>query len=289
MSDFDFRFGGLGRLYGATALQRLRAAHVMVVGIGGVGSWVAEALARSGIGALTLVDLDDICVSNINRQLPAMDGTIGRAKVEVMAERIRAIHPECRVNPVLEFFSADNADELLGCASGRGMSSDRGGSVESRSGPDYVVDAIDAITHKCQLLARCRLRGIPVIACGAAGGRRDPTRIQVADLSRATHDRLLSEVRKRLRKDHGFPGGEKPFGIECVYSTEAAVVVQSDGTVCEAGVIKAAPGESRRLNCQSGFGSATFVTGAFGFAAAARVVQCLGQGLLTDGMNPLSS
>lgn len=272
--DFPFRFGGIARLYGAAGLERLRAAHVMVVGVGGVGSWVVEALARSGVGALTLVDLDEVCVSNINRQLPALDDTVGRAKVEVLAERVRGIHPGCRVTPRLEFFTEDSAERLLG-ADATPRSKVEG---PKPAPPDYVVDAIDAVANKCRLIALCRARNFPLIVCGGAGGRRDPTRIHVTDLARATHDRLLSEVRKRLRQEHGFPRGERKFGVECVCSTEPPVFPQPDGTVCPVGVAPAKPGESRRLNCDWGFGSATPVTGAFGFVAAARVVAKLALG-----------
>ncbi len=259
MSDFEFRFGGVARLYGREGLRRLRSAHVLVVGLGGVGSWVAEALARTGIGALTLVDLDEVCVSNVNRQLPALDGQIGRAKVDVMAERARAIGPECRVTAHTEFFMAESADRLLGLD---------GGPAEAR--PDAVVDAIDNMTNKVLLIARCHAAGIPLVVCGGAGGRRDPTAVRVEDLARVTHDRLLGEVRKRLRRDHGFPRGERRFGVECICSAETPVFPQSDGTVCAVRPVLEA-GESLRLNCDAGFGSAVFVTGAFGFAAAARI------------------
>jgi tRNA A37 threonylcarbamoyladenosine dehydratase len=258
--DFEFRFGGLARLYGQAGLQRLRSAHVMIVGVGGVGSWVVESLARSGVGVLTLVDLDEICVSNVNRQLPALDGTIGRAKVEVLAERVQAINPECQVHSRLEFFTETSAERLLGATEPK---------------LDFVVDAIDAVANKCRLIALCHARQLPVIVCGGAGGRRDPTQIRLTDLSQATHDRLLSEVRKRLRQEHGFPRDGKKFAVDCVCSAEIPVFPQPDGSVCPAAEAQSEPGESRRLNCDWGFGSATHVTGAFGFAAAAAVVNRL--------------
>ena len=265
MSDYDFRFGGIGRLYGAEGLRRLRAAHVLVVGIGGVGSWVAEALARTGVGTLTLVDLDEVCVSNTNRQVPALDGQFGRPKVEAMGERVRAIAPECRVRAAAEFFTGDSAARLLGL----------GGDASER--PAVVVDAIDNVANKVLLVAGCHGAGIPLVVCGGAGGRRDPTAVRVEDLARVTHDRLLGEVRKRLRREHGFPRGEKKFGVECVCSAETPVFPQRDGTVC---ATKPAmePGEGLRLNCDWGFGSAAFVTGAFGFAAAARAVARISAG-----------
>ena len=263
VNDAELRFGGMARLYGRTGLERLRAAHVLVVGVGGVGSWTVEALARSGVGTITMVDLDEICVSNVNRQLPALDGTIGRAKVEVLAERIRAINPACRIFARQEFFTEDSAERLLG---------------PTDPPVDFVVDAIDAVANKCRLIALCRARQLPVIVCGGAGGRRDPTQIRRADLALATHDRLLSEVRKRLRKEHGFPPVGKKFGVDCICSAEIPVFPQKDGSVCPAADAPAEPGESRRLNCDWGFGSATHVTGTFGFAAAAAVINSLAEG-----------
>ena len=208
MSDFEFRFGGIARLYGTAALTRFRAAHVMVVGIGGVGSWAVEALARSGLGRLTLVDLDDVCVSNINRQLHALDTTVGQPKVQIMAERVRAISPEARVDARVEFFTADTASRLLGL--------EAGSSSEDR--PDFVVDAIDSMANKVRLIALCHGAGIPLVVCGGAGGRRDPTAVRVADLAAVTHDRLLSEVRKRLRREHGFSRTSKKLRVDCVHS-----------------------------------------------------------------------
>ena len=276
MSDFDFRFGGIARLYGTAALSRFRAAHVMVVGIGGVGSWVVEALARSGIGRLTLVDLDEVCVSNINRQLHALDSTVGRSKVEVMVERVRTISPEARVEGRVEFFTADTASRLLGLETDS-ISEDR---------PDFVVDAIDAMSNKVRLIALCQGAGIPLVVCGGAGGRRDPTAVRVADLATVTHDRLLSEVRKRLRREHGFSRTSKKLRIECVHSAEAPVFPGRDGQVC---ATRASDNElPLRLNCESGFGSATQVTGTFGFAAAARVLARLAVPIPKSVPNPES-
>jgi tRNA threonylcarbamoyladenosine dehydratase len=256
MSDFDFRFGGIGRLYGVEGLARLRAAHVCVVGIGGVGSWTAEALARSGIGRITLVDMDEICVSNINRQLHALSAEVGRAKVEAMAERIRGINGECEVRPAMQFFTSETADALL----------------DPRY--DFVVDAIDSLANKCLLISKCVSAQLPVITCGGAGGRRDPTQVRIDDLAFTTHDRLLSKVREKLRKDFGFPRGEKKFRVPAVFSPEPQVFPAADGAVC-AQRQPAADGESLKLNCESGFGAATFVTGTFGFVAAAYVVSAL--------------
>lgn len=257
MSDFETRFGGIARLYGREGLERLRAAHVCVTGIGGVGTWAAEALARSGVGRLTLVDLDEVCVTNINRQIHSLSGTVGRAKVAVMAERIHGINPDCRVTAEQKFFNAQTAGDLLG--------------------PDYdfMLDAIDSAANKVLLLARCRERGLPVVSCGAAGGRRDATQVRVADLARVTHDRLLAGVRKRLRQEFQFPADGSPMGIECVFSAEAPVFAQPDGTVCAE---RGSPGDGTRLDCNGGLGSAAFVTGGFGFAAAGLAVKSIAEG-----------
>lgn len=262
MSDYDFRFGGIARLFGVEALARLRAAHVCVVGIGGVGSWAVEALARSGVGKLTLVDLDEICVSNINRQLHALDAEVGRPKVEVMAERVRGINPGCEVRAALEFFTESNAASLFSTRY------------------EYVIDAIDDVTNKCRLIALCRDQRVPIVTCGAAGGRRDPTQVRMVDLALTTHDRLLTKTRDVLRKEFGFPSAGKPFGVEAVYSPEPPVYPSSTGGVCdrrESGAMK--------LNCDSGFGTATFVTGAFGFAAAAQVVRRITESSAGAGPN----
>jgi tRNA A37 threonylcarbamoyladenosine dehydratase len=257
MDDFESRFGGIARLYGQAGLQKLRAAHICVVGIGGVGVWVVEALARSGVGALTLVDLDEICVTNINRQLPALTETIGRSKVEVMAGRVRGINPDCRVTCEQKFFNPRTAPELLAPEF------------------DYVCDAIDGVSNKVLLLACCRDEKLPVVAVGGAGGRRDATLVRVADLARVSHDRLLAEVRKKLRREHGFPADGSPMNLACVYSAEAPVFAQPDGSVCGT---RTEMEEGARLNCNGGLGSATFVTGAFGFAAAGLIVREIAEG-----------
>ena len=257
MSDYEARFGGVSRLFSAEGLERLRRAHVCVVGIGGVGSWAVEALARSGVGALTLIDLDDICVTNVNRQLHAVESEVGSTKVDAMARRVTAINPECNVRPVHAFFTEASATEILSPRF------------------DYVLDAIDSPSKKGLLIASCRERGIPIFVVGGAGGRRDPTALKVSDLAFSTHDRLLAAVRSQLRSDFGFPRGEKKrFGVDCVYSSEPAVYPHVDGTVCE----KPEPGTNLRLDCESGYGTACFVTGAFGFVAAGYVVQQIASG-----------
>lgn len=255
--DYVSRFGALGRLYGAAALPRLHAARVAVVGVGGVGSWVVEALARSGIGALTLVDLDDVCVTNTNRQLHALTDTVGRPKVAVLAERVRAINPDCRVTVHAEFFTAQSAERLLGTRF------------------DWLIDAIDGMANKALLLAECVQRGQPVLTIGGAGGKRDATLIRVGDLGESQGDDLLRQVRKKLRRDHGFARGERQrYGVPCVFSSEKPVFPWADGS-CST---EPEPGTSLKLDCASGFGTGVFVTGAFGFAAAGEVVRRIASG-----------
>jgi tRNA A37 threonylcarbamoyladenosine dehydratase len=216
---------------------------------------VVEALARSGLGALTLVDLDDVCISNVNRQLHALDGTFGRHKVDVMEQRVRAIHPDCHVHARTAFFTKGTADELL------------------EPHFHYVIDAIDRPAHKCLLAAKCAARKLPLLMIGGAGGRQDPTLLRIADLAHATHDRLLTAVRRELRTDYGFPKPPHLLNIECVYSIERPVFPQADGSVCQVRPKEA----DLRLDCSSGYGTAAFVTGAFGLVAAAQVVRRLGK------------
>lgn len=256
MDDYTQRFGGISRLYGTAACQHLSQAHVMVAGIGGVGSWTAEALARTGLGKLTLIDLDELCVTNTNRQIHATSNSFGRSKVRVMAERIRSINPQIELVEIEAFFSERNAEELLA------------------PGIDLVVDTIDVIRPKVQLLAGCHARGIPVITCGAAGGRRDPFQIQHTDLARTHRDALLLQVRKHLRTDFGFPaGGNKPkkFGIPALFSPEAPVFPQSDGEVS----VTRPVGHPSGLRCDAGYGTATHLTGSFGFFAASMAIDLL--------------
>jgi tRNA threonylcarbamoyladenosine dehydratase len=252
--DYTDRFGGIARLYGTAGLTKLRAAHVCVVGVGGVGSWTVEALVRSGIGALTLIDPDDVCITNINRQLPAVDGTIGRPKIAVLTERMHLIHPHCRLTGIAEYLTVENVGCLL-------------------AGPfDCVIDGVDRTGIKTAIIAHCFQSGQPVVTVGGAGGRRDPTAVRTGDLAHSVGDLLLKGVRKRLRRDHGFTKGETlPFGVSSVYSAEPQLHPWADGT-CHARPETAA---TLRLDCAAGFGAASFVTGAFGFAAAAEAVRII--------------
>lgn len=248
----DKRFTGVEALIGGAGFATLQASSVTIIGVGGVGSWAAEALARSGIGRLTLVDLDDICVTNINRQLHALSSTIGRTKVAVLAERLRDINPELEISVIERFFSAASAEEILA------------------QQPTLVIDCIDRLSNKCLLISLCVERGIPIVSSGSAGERLDPTAIRITDLAFTKLDPLLIYVRKRLRQRHGFPRNtQTPFGVSCVYSPVETHVP------CEHEPDESAFDAEPRRSCNSGLGTAAFVTGAFGFAAAAEAVRLL--------------
>ena len=254
-ADFERRFGGIRRLYGEAALQSFKAAHVCVIGIGGVGSWAVEALARNAIGKLTLIDLDNVAESNFNRQIHALEGQIGKAKVTAMAERIRLINPDCQVLQMEEFITPENVQELLGHVQ-----------------YDGIIDAIDDARAKAALAAWCRREKRLLVMAGGAGGRLDTTRIQTADLARASGDRLLSKVRNMLRREHGFPKGEKTrFGLPCIYSDEPITRPER----CESD--DALSG----LNC-AGYGSSVTVTAAVGFAAAGFLLNTLAKNTAED-------
>lgn len=251
------RFGGIDRLYGVGAVERLRDRHVAVIGLGGVGSWAAEALARSAVGRLTLIDADDLCVSNTNRQLPALEGQFGRAKVAAMAERCRAINPAIDVAEVAAFVTPANLESLLG------------------SGFDLVLDACDSFRTKVEMIAWCRRRKQPIVTVGSAGGRTDVTQVRVRDLSRTEHDAMLSLIRKKLRGEFGFPKNrDRYFGVPAVYSLENVRYPQPDGSVCG---VRPALGQDAalKLDCGAGLGAATHVTGAFAFAAAGKALDML--------------
>ncbi|HNQ88825.1 MAG TPA: tRNA threonylcarbamoyladenosine dehydratase [Verrucomicrobiota bacterium] len=256
MAPADQRFLGVARLLGEHAARRLASAHVAVVGLGGVGSWAVEALARTGVGALTLVDDDQVMLSNFNRQVHALDRTLGQSKVQAMADRIHAIHPDCQIR-------------TLRCRVGE---SDDSVNVDWLTGVHHVVDAIDAPACKARLISLCHRRGIPIVTSGAAGARTDPTRLRIADLAQATHDRLLAQVRTLLRRHHGFPRGSAPFGILCIHSLETPLASAPPGAAAAPGAELEAEHGPRGEHTR-GYGTAGFVTGAFGFALAAVVVR----------------
>ena len=260
-ADRARRFGGVARLYGAAGLAAFERAHVAVIGIGGVGSWAVEALARNAIGRLTLIDLDNVAESNTNRQVHALDGNYGKAKVSAMAERIRLIDPACQVTEVEDFVEPANFHTVLG------------------GGFDFVIDAIDSVRTKTALIAWCVEHNQKLITIGGAGGQLDPTRIRIDDLALTIQDPLLSKVRGQLRKHHGFPRGPKAkFKVSAVYSDEP--LIYPDAPVRdiseEAGDADAAPIQVGPvgLNC-AGFGSSVCVTASFGFAAVAYVLRDL--------------
>jgi tRNA threonylcarbamoyladenosine dehydratase len=248
-ADLQRRFGGLERLYGVAGAAAIRRAHVVVAGIGGVGSWAAEALARSGVGELTLIDLDHIAVSNVNRQVHALDSTLGQAKVDAMRERIAQIHPRCVVHGIEEFVEPDNWPQLL------------------PGGATAVIDACDEVKAKVAMAAWARASRALFVCAGAAGGKRLAHRVDIDDLARTTHDPLLAQVRYRLRKFHGAPKEGKAMGIACVFSREAVAppdascAIEGDGS----------------LNCH-GYGSVVSVTATFGQCAAGWILDRIAAG-----------
>lgn len=251
--SYQQRFAGIARLYGEKALQRLYTAHFVVAGLGGVGSWSAEALARSGVGRLTLIDMDDVCVSNSNRQLHTVRETIGLSKTQVMADRLLAINPLLQVTLVDDFLDADNLAIYLGPQH------------------DVVIDAIDAASVKAAMVAYCRARRIRLVMAGSAGGKSDPTRVMVADLGKTVSDPLLAKVRQQLYRRHNFARSTKrSFGVDAVFSTEQAVFPKPDGEVCQQ---KSAMVDGVKLDCSGGFGAATMLTGTIGFVAAEKAIK----------------
>jgi tRNA A37 threonylcarbamoyladenosine dehydratase len=258
----DRRFDRVARLVGDAGLARLAAARVAVVGVGGVGSWAAESLVRSGVGAIDLVDFDDVCITNFNRQLHALDGEVGRPKAAVMAERLRRINPAADVRVQPAFYDDESAEGILG---------DR---------PDVVIDAIDCVSSKCHLLAACRCLGLRAVCATGSGGRLDPSQIAVADLAFTDVDPLARMVRKLLRRHHGFPREEGvAFGIPTVFSREPAAMPHV--LACDRGArfrCVCTRGASARMACDERhliLGTAAFVTGAFGLHCAAIAVRLL--------------
>ncbi|WGT66502.1 tRNA threonylcarbamoyladenosine dehydratase [Variovorax paradoxus] len=248
--DFARRFGGLERLYGVAGAAGIRNAHVVVVGIGGVGSWAVEALARSGVGRLTLIDLDHVSESNINRQIHALDSTVGQAKVDAMRDRIAQINPECKVFAIDEFVEPGNWTALLDAA-------------QAANGPaTAIIDACDQVKAKLAMAAWARASRAAFVTVGAAGGKRQAHKVDIDDLSLVTHDPLLAQLRQRLRKEHGAPREGRKIGVTCVFSREsvappdASCAIEGDGS----------------LNCH-GYGSVVSVTATFGQCAAGWVLD----------------
>lgn len=255
---YQRRFSGVPRIYGNNAYQRFQQAHICVIGLGGVGSWVVEGLVRSGIGTITLIDMDHVAESNINRQCQATDQTIGQAKTQALAERIASINPQCQVNCEDTFIDADNEAELL--------------QPNGKKTYHWVIDCIDSFRTKASLIAYCRRNKIKLLTIGGAGGMIDPTKIRIADLSRTLQDPLLAKTRKLLRQDYSFPTNPaRRFSIPCVFSEEPLLYPDGQG-----GVSFSKPsGQQSGLNCAGGFGSSVCVTAPMGFFAAGFVLQKL--------------
>ena len=274
--DFERRFGGVRRLYGEAGLAKFQGASLVVVGIGGVGSWAAEALARNAVGAITLIDLDNIAESNVNRQIHAVDGAFGQAKVSAMHSRILSINPSCKVTEIEDFVTSENIEKILNFQ------------IDGRF--DGVVDCIDDAKAKAALAAFCKAKKIPLVMTGGAGGRLDATRIKTADLANVTNDKLLAKIRNILRKDYAFPKGKDglnakqvKMNVLCVYSDEPVTMplgatnietnghaASSDADLTSCDLSPAITG----LNC-AGYGSSVCVTAPFGFAAAGLMLQAL--------------
>lgn len=252
------RFDRLGRLVGDEVMKKLFSSHVMVIGLGGVGSWAAESLARSGVGKLTLIDFDEICITNANRQLHALQGLVGQKKSNIMCERLKKINPQAQVESLPLFYNKETSDQILSLK------------------PDYILDAIDNLTAKTHLLSECRRRGIKVITSAGASGKMDPTRIKIIDLAETNIDPLAHSVRKILRQEYDFPK-EKFFAIPCVFSDEVPIQPielkydngQGFKCVCPQGEVDPHSCMHRSVI----YGTASFVTGAFGLAMASWVVR----------------
>ena len=246
-------FGGIQRLYGLKGFEAISKAKIAVVGIGGVGSWAAECLGRTGVGQIALIDLDDISQSNINRQLHSLHSTVEASKVEVMKQRLLDINPDCRITAIEDFVTDETITEYI--------------SKEY----DVVIDAVDSIKAKACMIAFCKRNKIKVITVGGAGGQVDPTQILVSDLAKTIQDPLAAKLRSELRRNYNFSKNPKRnFGVECVYSTEQLRYPRQDGTV---GFDKQSQEGSGKMDCSSGFGSFVGVTSNFGMIAASRAIK----------------
>lgn len=239
MSPEEKKFAGVASLLGNENLEALKSAHFLIIGLGGVGTWTVESLARSGVGAMTLVDLDDICVSNTNRQLHAHEGNYGKFKAEALQERIHSINPNCQVNVELSYFNQKSIDRIFS------------------QKYDMVIDAIDSVDDKCLLLDYCYKNQQKVVTVGGAAGKQDPTLVTIAELAKTKNDMLLRGVRKRLKRDYRYPLGRGKAKVKCVFSTELAPKLE----VCDL----PASGQNVKLDCEGGLGTTTYMTGTFGF------------------------
>lgn len=254
MTDsYSQRFGGVARLYGDDALRALACGHFAVIGLGGVGTWVAEALARSGVGELTLIEMDEVCVTNTNRQSHALASTIGQSKNHVLAARLRDINPEITVHCIEDFLDTGNMRQYIG------------------SQYDVVVDAMDSAHIKAGLVAYCSAIKLRLVTVGSSGGKRNPQRVEVADLAFTQGDPMLAKVRSQLFRRYKFARDHKrKFRVDAVFSAEQMVYPKPDGSVC---MDKQFLAEGVKLDCTGGFGSSVMVTGSFGFIAADRAIE----------------
>ena len=271
-ADPDRRFGGLARLYGAAGAQRIKSAHIVVIGLGGVGAWAAEAAARSGVSRLTLIDLDHIAESNINRQVHALTNTIGMAKVEAMRQRIAQINNACQVDCIEEFVDVDNWPAIAGFA------------ADFDWEQVAIIDACDQVKAKTAMAAWALRSDATFISVGAAGGKQHAHKVDIEDLSLVTHDPLLAQMRYRLRREHGAAKGAKKIGIACVFSREAvirpAVVGARSDAIDDAAPAQVTMGEQSdaTLNCH-GYGSVVAVTATFGQCAAGWLLAKIASGI----------
>ncbi len=252
-SDYALRFGGIARLYGEKALEAISQAHFVVIGLGGVGSWVAESLARSGIGTMTLIEMDEICTTNTNRQIHALQSNVGRSKNEVLTNRIKDLNPEIRIHMIEDFLDKDNIPNLIK--------------------PDHhvVIDAMDSVHIKAGLVSYCSALKIRLIVVGSSGGKRDPSKITTSDLGQTNCDPMLAKIRTQLYRHYNFSRDtNRKFRIDAVYSTEQMIYPKPDGTVC---MDKQFLQDGVKLDCAGGFGSSVMVTGTFGFYATNKAID----------------
>lgn len=253
--QYNNQFSGTARLVGQKTFSKLYHSHVVIVGIGGVGSWSAEALVRSGIGTVTLIDLDDVCVTNTNRQLHALTHTVGMMKVDALADRLAQISPHTGIHKVPDFLTKDNVEQLIepGC---------------------LVIDAIDSLGNKAALAAHCVKHHIPIVTCGGAAGKQDPTMVRTSDLSESEQDNLLKRLKKKLRTQYDFPR-TSAMNVSCVYSLERAKYPTKEGGLCFKKDLE--DKTMAKMDCAEGMGSASFLTGAFGLAAAHQIIRLIEQ------------
>lgn len=249
MSDHQQRFNGIASLLGESEFDIIKNSHVLIIGLGGVGTWCVESIARLGVNRITLVDLDDICVSNTNRQLHAMDGLYGQMKADALAERIKKINPECEVKCHYCFFNEKNMEKIF---------------AES---PSIIIDTIDAPREKALLINECYKRQLKIVSAGAIGGKIDPTKIEVAELSKTKQDMLYRKVRQELKKNHRYPLGHSRAKVQCVYSPEPSKKIKK----CDVDVTS----KALKLDCNGGLGTATYMTGTVGFFLSHLAVKAL--------------